>query len=419
MDELSLKRQNEKLKRLVESSVALNASLDLNEVLERILKLAVEILDCEAASILLYRESPPRLFFAAATNPSEALFQVDVPVDGSLAGTIFQSGEPLILNDVQSNERHFRLPSQRAGIEVRSLLGVPMWIRERKIGVLEALNKRETGFNEDDVVFLSVIANHAAVAIENARLYQALRRSYERLQESDRLKSNFLALASHELRTPLGIIIGYASVLQSEAQGESSEHVQQVLNAAIRLRTLIEYMTNLTLLESDAMLFKPRPVQVRHLFQLVRSEVEQLWAGPLPPIEEELQDESLSLYVDVQKTVLALRNVLHNAVRFSPAGRLIRLGARSEGSSVHLWVQDEGIGLAADQTEKIFEKFYQVESPNTRTMGGLGLGLTIARQVIEKQGGKIWAESPGLGKGSTFHILLPRTGTPPAAQSAR
>lgn len=417
MDEL--RRKNEKLKRLVESSVTLNASLDLNEVLERILNLAVEILDCEAASILLYREPPPHLFFAAATNPSETLFDVEVPIEGSLAGAIFRSGEPLILNDVQTNGRHFRLPSQKAGIEVCSLLGVPMWIRERKIGVLEALNKRGPAFDEEDAVFLSVIANHAAVAIENARLYQALRRSYERLQESDRLKSNFLSLASHELRTPLGIIIGYASVLQSEAQGESSEHVQQVLNAAMRLRALIEDMTNLTLLESESMLFKPRPVQARHLFQLVYSEVEQLWAGPLPPIEEQLQDESLRFYVDVQKTVLALRNILHNAVRFSPERKPIHVGAQAEGAFIHLWVQDEGIGLAAEQKEKIFEAFYQVESPNTRTIGGLGLGLAIARQIIEKQGGRIWAESPGLGQGSTFHVLLPRAEMSPASQVAR
>ncbi len=401
--------QNEKLKRLVESSVTLNASLDLNEVLERILNLALEILDCEAASILLYKDAPPHLFFAAATNPSEALFQVKVPLEGSLAGHIFQSGEPLILNDVQTNARHFRLPSQKVGVEVRSLLGVPMWMRERKIGVLEALNKREGEFDSEDVVFLSVIANHAAVAIENARLYQALRHSYERLREIDRIKSDFLSLASHELRTPLGIIIGYASVLQQDAQGENSEYARQVMNAAMRLRALIEDMTNLTLLETDSMLFKPRPLQVRHLFRVVLSEVEHLCAGALPPIDEVLEDESLTIYADLEKTTLALKNVLHNAVRFSPPEKPIHLGAQAEGDFIHLWVRDEGIGLAEDQKERIFEKFYQVESPNTRTLGGMGLGLSIARQLIERQGGKIWAESPGLGQGSTFHILLPRT----------
>lgn len=401
--------QNEKLKRLVESSVTLNASLELNDVLERILNLALEILDCEAASILLYKDAPPHLFFAAATNPSEALFQSKVPLEGSLAGYIFQSGESLILNDVQANARHFRSPSQKVGVDVRSLLGVPMWMRgERKIGVLEALNKRQGEFDEEDAVFLSVIANHAAVAIENARLYQELRHSYERLREIDRIKNDFLSLASHELRTPLGIIIGYASVLQQDAQGENSEYVRQVMNAAMRLRALIEDMTNLSLLETDSMPFKPRLLQVRHLFRILRSEIEHLFGSALPPINEEIEDESLTLYADLEKTTLALKNIVHNAVRFSPPEQSIHLGARAEGDFIHLWVRDEGIGLSEDQKERIFEKFYQVESPHTRTLGGMGIGLSIVRQLIERQGGKIWAESPGLGQGSTFHILLPR-----------
>jgi two-component system sensor histidine kinase VicK len=118
-------------------------------------------------------------------------------------------------------------------------------------------------------------------------------------------------------------------------------------------------------------------------------------------------EEAYIVNVDIDKTALAFGNILGNAIRFSPEGSEITVGVKKDGNQVLSWVQDRGIGIPADKLQKIFEEFYQIEPPNTRHYGGLGIGLTIAKGLIEAQSGKIWAESDGAGKGSTFKVLLP------------
>jgi signal transduction histidine kinase len=396
------------LRRLVELSVTLNSTLDLDALLQLIIETAADLLRCQAASVLLYDEQKPHLYFAASTGSDpKRLAEVPVPLDGSLAGTIFRTGQALILNDVQKDPRHFPVASQRVNFEPHSFLGVPMRFRDRVIGVLEALNKRHGEFTDVDEFILSVIAAHAAVAINNARMMQALQQAYEKVKEADQLKSNFLMLASHELRTPLGIIIGYASFLREEQQGDVSENAQQVLSAALQMRALVEDMTNLTLLETDGLTFKPRDIAVQDLLRMAYEEIETMVNVKEQRVTFDLPVEPLLTFVDPEKTVSALTNILHNAVRFSARGGVIIVGARPFESQVIVWVADQGVGMTPEQLQKIFQPFYQAESPLTRRYGGLGIGLAIAKGLIESQGGKIWAESPGLGKGSTFKVLLP------------
>ena len=137
-----------------------------------------------------------------------------------------------------------------------------MSIRERTVGVLEAVNKRSSLFDARDAALLSVTAAHATVAIDNARLLQSIKKALQQVKESDRLKSNFLSLASHELRTPLGIIINYSTFLKADVEGENSERANQVLTAARKMRSLLDEMNNLAMLISDVMILKQE--QSRH-----------------------------------------------------------------------------------------------------------------------------------------------------------
>jgi len=191
----------QQLEKFVETSITINSTTSLEELLQSIIKTATEILDCEAASILLHDEKRNRLFFAAASNmESRQMAQIPVPVDGSLAGTIFREEKATTLNNVKEDARHYNGVSQQINFEDTNLLGVPMRIRDKGVGVLEALNKRSGDFTPADEKLLSVLAAQAAVAIHNARLIQALQQAYENLSETDRLKSNFLALASRVKR---------------------------------------------------------------------------------------------------------------------------------------------------------------------------------------------------------------------------
>jgi signal transduction histidine kinase len=401
-------RQNQLL-RLVELSLILNSTLDLNELLQQITETATELLDCEASSILLYDEKNPRLYFAAATgsNPAE-LAKIPVPIEGSLAGTIFRTNQPMILNDVEQDPRHYSLVSDKVKFKTRTLLGVPMPIKDRTMGVLEAINKRDGTFTERDVAILSVTAAHAAIAINNARLLHATRQALKQVQQANEVKNNFLALASHELRTPLGIIMGYSQFLKEDTKDAASELAGQVLTAARQMRSILDEMSNLTMLKADTMTLKPQRVPMQDVLTFACEGIKEIASTRDQGLVFAFPEEPFYVDVDIDKTSLAFINLLNNAIRFSQQGSTITVGAITQGDKVLAWVQDQGIGIPADKLEKIFEEFYQIEPPNTRHYGGLGIGLPIAKGIIEAQDGRIWAESEGLGTGATFKVALPK-----------
>ena len=403
-----LEGRQQQLLRLVELSMTLNSTLDLDELLQTITSTATELLDCEASSILLYDEKNPRLYFAASTGTDPGkLAEIPVPMEGSIAGTIFRTNQPMILNNAEQDPRHYSNVSDHVKFKINTLLGVPMPIKDRTVGVLEAVNKRDGIFNERDVAILSVTAAHAAIAINNARLLKQTKQALEKVKETNSIKSNFLSLASHELRTPLGIIIGYATFLQEEAKGELSDHAQQVLNAAEQMRSLLDQMNNLTLLQTDEMVMRPSKISIQDILNFACDEIKYFAARKNLALVFAFEDDPIYITVDPEKTTLAIVNLLNNAIRFSPNDSQIVIGAIEQGNQVMAWVQDNGKGIPGDKLQKIFEEFYQLEPPNTRHYGGLGIGLTIAKGLIEAQGGRIWAESGGEGRGSTFKVLLP------------
>jgi len=403
-----LASQPHQLRRLVELSVILNSTLDLDALLQLITATATELLDCEAASILLYDEKDKRLFFAAATGSDpEELAKIPVPIENSLAGTIFRTSQHIIINNAEQDPRHYSLVSDHIQFSVKTLLGVPMPIKDRTVGVLEALNKREGVFDEHDASVLAVTAAHAAIAINNARLLRATQKALQKVQESDQLKRNFLALASHELRTPLNIIMGYSTVLKEDSKGDLSDHANQVLNAARQMRSILDEMNNLAMLKSDEMTLKPQKVAMEDVLTYACEGIRDIAATRKQNLIYAFSEEAYIVNVDIDKIAQAFGNILGNAIRFSPEGTDITIGIKKEGDQVLSWVQDHGRGIPADKLQKIFEEFYQIEPPNTRHYGGLGIGLTIAKGLIEAQGGRIWAESEGVGRGSTFKVLLP------------
>jgi signal transduction histidine kinase len=291
--------------------------------------------------------------------------------------------------------------------KVKTLLGVPMPIKDRPMGVLEAINKHDGAFTESDVLILSVIASHAAIAINNARLLRSTQRALAKVRETNQIKNRFLELASQELRTPLGIIIEYATVLQRDAKGKLSNHANRVINAATEMRSLLDQMNNLTLLQSDEMEMSQAKIPIQDILHSALDEIKYFASKRDFQLVYAFQDDPIYAILDPEKTTLAFVNLLNNAIRFSPDGSEIEVGAIEKDKKIMAWVQDDGTGIPADQLQKIFEEYYQIEPPDKRRYGGLGIGLTIAKGLIDAQGGKIWAESEGRGKGSTFKIILP------------
>ncbi len=390
-----------RLRRLLDVSVALNAYGDTARLLDYIAQTTTDVLDCEAASILLFDEVTGALRFEAATGSAGAtLVGTDVPLLGSLAGTTFRENRILYAADTDADDRHHKATDERTGFVTRSLVGVPMRIDGEPVGVLQALNPRREAFGRADAEALLIVASQAAVAIRNARHEAALRRAHDRLSELDRLKTDFMAIASHELRTPITAVQGFGSILAEEVRGELHSFAESVVKAGDRMMDVVETIDVMAELRGGAGL---HPGALTSLAAVLRDAVAE-WA---PHAEVALPPGPLLVEGDGRRLRLAFRNLLRNAVQFSDAGGPVRLGAEVAHGEVRVDVADEGRGLAAPDLERIFEAYVQVSDPDHRDHEGLGVGLTVARAVVLQHGGRLWAESPGLGRGATFHARIP------------
>ncbi|HVO71114.1 MAG TPA: HAMP domain-containing sensor histidine kinase, partial [Aggregatilineaceae bacterium] len=212
---------------------------------------------------------------------------------------------------------------------------------------------------------------------------------------------------SHELRTPLSVILGYATFLKEDVQGEVSAHASAVLNSALRMRNLIEDMTNLRYLKLGQAELNREHLPLAAIFQSAQNDVLSMVEAKGHLLNVTMPDMSLVVVVDRIKFGMALTNLLNNAIKFTPSGGRISLSYERKPGAVWITVRDNGVGIPQDQLERIFEEFHQVEDHMTRQHGGMGLGLSIARALIEAHGGRIWAESEGPGRGSAFYVNLP------------
>ncbi len=405
-----LERKNSILVKLAEISASLNSQYDLQLLLQYIMQVAVEITDCEAASVLLWDTARQELFFAASTtvDSTNELVGRTVPME-SIAGTILQQNEIIVVDDAKRDRRHYDQVDKEIAFQTRSLLGVPMRYKDRVIGVLEVLNKRTLPWTQDDKDYLMTLAAQAAVAIQGAQLVMELKRANDELQELDKLKNDFIAIASHELRTPLGVIMGYASFLQDSDSPDTQEHATKVLESALRLRKIIEDMVNLRYLKQKQSDLHREDTDARTILDMVRQEVDAVIDTSHHDFYIKYPPPGMRLYVDQTRISMAIMNYLHNAFTFTPKGGRIVLEVQATPSEVRFCVSDTGIGIEKDKLERIFEEFYQVEDHMVRHHGGLGIGLSIARAIATAHRGRAWAESDGLGRGATFYLSLPQS----------
>ncbi|MFW5748144.1 MAG: ATP-binding protein [Chloroflexota bacterium] len=392
------------------NSVLLRQDVGIDALLRYLMDAAVKLTDCEGASVLLWNEDHQKLYFAATSNQNEAskaLIGKAVPLD-SIAGTIFQEKRVVEVDNTANDPRHYNQVDESIQFKTRSLLGVPMISNNRVIGVLEVVNKHQLPWTQDDNHNLTMLAGEAAIAIEVGQLVIALQKANTELSELDKLKSDFIAIASHELRTPLGIILGYASFLQ-EAQDEAvSEQASKVMEGALRLRRIIESMINLRYLKQKPDELQREPIPLNVVVDDLRRDASSLMDASTYQINFHIDKPDVLVNVDRSRIAMALNNVLSNALSFSPPGGTVDVKAEiHENREVRLSVTDYGIGIEKEQLEAIFEEFYQVEDHMIRHHGGLGIGLSISRALVRVHGGRIWAESPGLGQGATFTIALP------------
>jgi signal transduction histidine kinase len=401
-----------RLARMVEISRVLNSATNLDELLTYIIGEAASLTDAEAASILLLDPHTRQLHFKASSNEVMPwVANTAVPLDSSIAGAVLQANKPMIIEDVSRDTRWNPDVDQAIQFHTTSILGVPMHDVDRQaVGVLEALNKRGGAFTEEDVETLTILADIAGVAVEKARLIEALQRAYAELNELDQLKTDFIAIASHELRTPLSVILGYVSFLHDVADPAVAEQLDSVLQAAVHLRTLIQDMLNLRYVDAGLATLNLVEVDFVALVRELAVERDATAAAKQQSIHLTLPDEALPVMVDSSVMEVVFSNLLNNAVKFTPQGGRIDINVEQRGEEAWFRMADSGIGIPADKLDRIFKRFYQVEPALRRRYEGMGLGLAIAKELVELHQGRIWAESREEG-GSVFYVALPLSRT--------
>jgi signal transduction histidine kinase len=407
--EPEIREKTRKIARLVEISAILNSTLKPELLLQNILRSAADLLDCSIISILLYDERDNELRFVATTSVNiDQLEQIPVPLDSSLAGTIYTENRHLVINNTKDYPRHYDEVGEEVGLEVDSLLGVPMRIKDRVTGVIEALNKREGEFTDFDVSLLLVIASQAAISIHNANLIQALQKANIELSQADKLKRDLMAVASHELRTPLGNILGYATLLHEDVIDENKPLAESILKASSKLRAVLDDIANMNLLYTGEADLDLSNTTLQQVISYAQDEVNQTVIKEDHRVDYHLPENPIPLLIDLPKMSVVFVNVLLNAIRFTPQDGQIKLSVEDLEDEVIVSVEDTGKGIAEENLEKVFEVFFQEEDHMTRRYGGLGMGLSIAQGLVNLHKGRIWAESDGLGKGATFRIALPK-----------
>ena len=406
----------ERLSRLLEVGKAINAEMDLDALLALIVERATRLLQADRSSLFLVDREKKELWTKVAQGL--ATTELRVPLGTGIAGTVAVSGETVNIADAYSDTRFNPEVDRKTGYRTQTILCLPMRDKAGDIlGVFQVLNKREGPFGKEDEEVLAAMASQAAIALENARLYDDLKKAYDRLKQLDQMKSDFLANISHELRTPLTPVIGYVDMIVGESLGPITEQqrkgLQVIQQSVDRMRHLVEDLLAFVRMEQRHLALRAEPFDAGAFVAEVATTQQAKAQGRGVSLTVQVPDERLLVKGDRGELVRVLAHLVDNAIKFTDEGGVTVSAARvttGEGEpAVEIAVQDTGIGIPAGEEERIFQRFYQVDASSTRRYGGTGLGLAIAKEIVEAHGSRVMLETAP-GKGSRFSFRLPLIG---------
>lgn len=419
---------------------ALSSTIQLNRVLEMILRLLDEIVPCDRSAVML-RNGDAMEFVAVQGFPEDFdAIGFRLPLsDDHIFTQVFTTRQPLSIPDAHLYPNWQEI----GGLPIaRSWMGVPMILADQAIGMLSITREHLNPYSYAEVTLAQTFAGQAVIALENARLYdrlerfnqelearvqertEELRQAYNMLERLDATKTSFIQVTSHELRTPLTVLNGYSQMLMQNPTISKdpvlSQLVDGIYSGADRLHEIVNSMLDVIKIDSRALELNPEPMAIGLLVRNVAGN----FKNALRNREIDLHIADLSGLPPVSADQLALQKVfyhlLSNAIKYTPNGGSIDIRGTNypESKAIELVIADTGIGIDPEQQELIFTKFYQSGEvalhSSSRTQfkgGGPGLGLAVARGIVQAHGGRLWVESPGHDEqrcpGSQFHISLP------------
>ncbi|MDT7795915.1 MAG: hypothetical protein QOD59_5356 [Mycobacterium sp.] len=407
-----LESKVDQLVALREVGEAVGSSLDLDEVLDRIVSNAVRLTGTDGGSIMEYDESSDSFHVRAAYGSSpdllEQLRAVTIDRESTLVGRTALDRKPLEVADLAQAELDPHLDILfRDGW--RSVLAVPLLRGDKMVGVLVIRRRSKGSFPSEMSELLETFATQSVLAIVNARLFRELETKTGELEIASRHKSEFLASMSHELRTPLNAVIGFSEVLLDRMFGEinerQEEYLRDILSSGRHLLELINDILDLSKVEAGQMVLAPSMFEVGSALEWASALNRERAAAHAITVTIEVAEDVGTIEADERQFRQVVLNLVANAVKFTPDGGKVFINACREGTELNVTVTDTGIGVAPEDQERIFETFQQGRRGAPKEEG-TGLGLTLCRRIVELFGGRMWLEStPGVG--STFGFSVP------------
>jgi signal transduction histidine kinase len=409
-----LGRSVEELRALGEVGRAVSSTLDLETVLTTIISRANQLSGTEGGWIYEYDDVSEELHLRAIQNFEEELADAirasPLGKGEGVTGRAVVTRAPAQVPDITAEGAYQnRLRDILIQAGYRAFLAVPLVREDQVIGGLVVGRKRPGEFPPEVVELLVTFASQSALAMQNARLFRELEEKGRQLEIASEHKSAFLANMSHELRTPLNAIIGFSEVLSERMFGElnekQTEYLQDILDSGRHLLSLINDILDLSKIEAGRMGLElsefDLPQAIENALILMRERASRRGIRLGSTIDERLG----MIGGDERKVKQVLLNLLSNALKFTPEGGRIDVGARLHDHGAEVSVADTGIGIGPADQDAVFEEFRQVGAPS-RKAEGTGLGLALSRKFVELHGGKIWVKSQ-VGAGSTFTFTLP------------
>ena len=398
--------------RLHALTAALSEAVTLEDVARAVVHQGLIAAGASAGEVTLLAEDGSALETLFAEGPGTGSSRVELTA-GLCAADAIEKREPVFVSSFEEwQNRYPKSASLAADGGYVSSATVPLLVKGAAIGVLAFYFTAPVNFDDEYKALLVSVAQDCAQALDRARLYEAAQKARADAESANRLKDEFVSIVSHELRSPLNAILGWTAMLRrGDVDAPLAERaLQSVHDNATRQARLIDELLDFSRVASGRLSLDREEIDVRDLLRgVVESQIPEAAAKGITL--EFGQPPGVCVAGDARRLEQVFFNLLGNALKFTPAGGRVSIGVRRRDPFVEIRVADTGIGIEPEFLPHVFERFRQGEQASRREYGGLGLGLSIARQLVEAHQGTIAVESEGAGRGTTFIVSLPECST--------